>query len=282
MFVHTAKNDSGGAPVKARALLPLQMGFGPRLSPAEIPTSGPRYSRKTPGHLKKAQSDANGVAAEAMAQSEPVAKKAGQKLAISELLGKAVADRTAVGFLLIDSLRRPTYANAEAARILVHPAKPGDDSSLEPLLGNKIRAMLPQSNGVCQADFHTVFLSGRRHYLCRAFHFGARSMGSAQGNTALLLERIAQGRLDTSEIAQQFGLTPREQETTELLILGLSSKEIASRMSISPNTVKAFLRVIMVKMGVTSRSGVVGKILAHAIGGEPKLHDGDAGAPNQR
>jgi len=53
-------------------------------------------------------------------------------------------------------------------------------------------------------------------------------------------------------------------------------------MSISPNTVKAFLRLVMFKMGVTSRCGVVGKILAHAIGGEPKLHDGDAGAPNQR
>ena len=268
--------------MKARALLPFQMGFEPRLSPAEIPTSGPRYSQKTPGHLKKAQSDANGVAAEAMAQSEPLAEKTGQKLAISELPGKAVADRTGVGFLLIDSLRRPTYVNAEAARILVHPAKPGDDSSLEPLLGNKIRAMLPQRNGASQTDFHTMFLSGKRHYLCRAFHFGTPSTASAQGNTALVLERIVQRRLDTSAIAQQFALTPREQETTELLMLGLSSKEIASRMSISPNTVKAFLRLVMFKMGVTSRSGVVGKILAHAIGVEPRLQDGGAGVPNQR
>ena len=189
----------------------------------------------------------------------------------ASLPGKAVAQRTAVGFLLIDSLERPIYANTEAARILLYPAKPADDSSLEPLLGNKIRAMLPQSNGVPQTDFHTVFLSGRRHYLCRALHFDAPSMGSAQVNTALVLERIVQGRLDTSEIARQFGLTPREQETTELLMLGLSSKEIATRMSISPNTVKAFLRVIMVKMEVTSRSGVVGKILAHAIGGEPRI-----------
>src|SRR5947209_12526736 len=113
MFVHTAKNDSGGAPVKARALLPLQMGFGPRLSPAEIPTSGPRYFRKTPGHLKKAQSDANGVAAEAMAQSEPLAEKTGQKLAISQLLGKAVADRTGVGFLD----RKSTRLNSSHANI---------------------------------------------------------------------------------------------------------------------------------------------------------------------
>ena len=47
--------------------------------------------------------------------------------------------------------------------------------------------------------------------------------------------------------AQQFGLTRREQETVELLTLGLTSKEIASRMNISPNTVKAFFRLIFGK-----------------------------------
>ncbi len=206
-----------------------------------------------------------------LAPSKPLAGEKEPSLGIAGLADGAVTQRTAVGFLLIDSSRRLMYANAEAARILLYPAKPEDDSSLEPLLGNKIRAMLPQSNGVPQTDFQTVFLSGRRRYLCRAFYFGARSMGSAQVNTALVLERIVPGRLDTSEIAQQFGLTPREQETTELLMLGLSSKEIASRMSISPNTVKAFLRLIMFKMGVTSRSGVVGKILAHAVGRTPKV-----------
>ncbi len=72
-------------------------------------------------------------------------------------------------------------------------------------------------------------------------------------------------------VVEQFGLTPREQETTELLMLGLSSKEIASRMSISPNTVKTFLRLIMAKMGVTSRCGVVAKILTHAVGGGLKV-----------
>ena len=77
--------------------------------------------------------------------------------------------------------------------------------------------------------------------------------------------------LSTTAIPRQFSLTPREQETTELLMLGLSSKEIASRMSISPNSVKAFLRLVMFKMGVTSRSGVVGKILAHTVGRTPKV-----------
>jgi len=39
------------------------------------------------------------------------------------------------------------------------------------------------------------------------------------------------------------------------------SKEIAERMKISPSTVKAFLRLVMVKMSVSTRSGIVGKVL---------------------
>jgi len=46
----------------------------------------------------------------------------------------------------------------------------------------------------------------------------------------------------------------------EFLLQGLTSKEIANRMGISPNTVKAFLRLVMVKMKVSTRSGIAGKI----------------------
>ena len=42
---------------------------------------------------------------------------------------------------------------------------------------------------------------------------------------------------------------------------GFTSKEIAARMKISPNTVKAFLRLIMLKLRVSTRSGIVGRIL---------------------
>ena len=44
-------------------------------------------------------------------------------------------------------------------------------------------------------------------------------------------------------------------------MLGLTSKEVAIRMNISPNTVKAFLRLVMGKMGVTTRAGIVAKLL---------------------
>ena len=81
---------------------------------------------------------------------------------------------------------------------------------------------------------------------------------------AILFERCATpGKF--LEIGEEFQLTPRERETVQLLAQGLTSKQIASRMGISANTVKTFLRLVMVKTGVTTRSGIVGKLLHNPV-----------------
>jgi DNA-binding CsgD family transcriptional regulator len=77
-----------------------------------------------------------------------------------------------------------------------------------------------------------------------------------------LIERPVQLSLDTLRIAAKFQLTQRERETLEFVVQGYTSKEIADRMQISPNTVKAFIRIIMIKTGTTTRSGIIGKVLA--------------------
>ena len=59
-------------------------------------------------------------------------------------------------------------------------------------------------------------------------------------------------------MSESFRLTEREREVVELLIQGLTNKEIAGRMNISPNTVRAFIRMVMGKLGVSTRSGIVG------------------------
>jgi DNA-binding CsgD family transcriptional regulator len=81
---------------------------------------------------------------------------------------------------------------------------------------------------------------------------------------AIILERHGSSAAALSDLARQFELTARECETVALLLEGLTSKEIATRMQISPNTVKAFLRLVMVKMDVSTRSGIVGKALGSA------------------
>ena len=67
--------------------------------------------------------------------------------------------------------------------------------------------------------------------------------------------------IDVAQVAAQFSLTQREQETVGFLVEGLTTKEIAQRMHISPHTVKAFIRLVMIKMDVATRAGVIGKIV---------------------
>ena len=67
------------------------------------------------------------------------------------------------------------------------------------------------------------------------------------------------------QTSQEFHLTHREQEVLGLLIMGLTNKEIADRMGISANTVKGFVRLVMLKMGTSGRSGIVAKVLLRAL-----------------
>jgi len=62
-------------------------------------------------------------------------------------------------------------------------------------------------------------------------------------------------------MAQLFNFSKREKQAVELLLQGLSNKEIANQMNISPNTVNTFFRLIMIKMGVSSRSGILARMI---------------------
>lgn len=165
----------------------------------------------------------------------------------------------AAGVILIDLLRRPVHYNAEAVAILSYPRQTEKLDNLPDLLARDVRSFLGLAGG---GNGEAQFLSGRRHYVCRAFglvQHGAQP--ELSGLTALLLERTAAKSLDVSQAAERFRLSEREQQAVGLLTLGLTSKEIATRMNISPNTVKVFLRLVMTKMAVTTRSGIVGKIV---------------------
>ena len=95
--------------------------------------------------------------------------------------------------------------------------------------------------------------------------------------TALHLESEDQGDADSDPIGpivEEYGLTEREHQALRGIALGLTTKELAEEMRISPHTVRAFVRLIMIKLGVTTRGAIVSKLLEH---NEPRRHMAMAG-----
>jgi DNA-binding NarL/FixJ family response regulator len=60
-------------------------------------------------------------------------------------------------------------------------------------------------------------------------------------------------------------LTAREVEVLRLLAAGLSNKQIAARLALSPLTVQSHVRTIYGKLGVTSRSAATRYALEHGL-----------------
>ncbi|MFQ5543845.1 MAG: response regulator transcription factor [Nitrospiria bacterium] len=99
-------------------------------------------------------------------------------------------------------------------------------------------------------------------YLLRALlleHLGATEDGY---HFMILIERVSQGvRID--QIDWTVKLTPRESEVVQLLLEGKTNKEVAVCIHIGEYTVKDHIKRIMKKLEVTTRAGIVAKVLQH-------------------
>src|SRR5438093_11607798 len=158
---------------------------------------------------------------------------------------------TTVGLILLDSSLKPLYCNSEALRIFAYPKQPPRTPGAEFL--KSIRLILRKKASANDFPMLTHLISGKRRYLCRTFVVESQPIRDSKPAFLMILER----RRRVIDLAARFQLTDREIEAIQHVADGLTSKEIAQRMSISPNTVKASLRLIMLKMGVTTRSGVI-------------------------
>ena len=174
-----------------------------------------------------------------------------------------------VGLLLMDSSLSPISCNDEMIRILSFPDVPEHIRRLDVFLTDTIRARLLDRQSPQHSRFVTEFVSGKRRYCCWVFHLDRHLKGASQPALELLLERSSSGLLFLLRMAQLFNFSQREKQAVELLLLGLSNKEIANRMNISPNTVNTFFRLIMIKMGVSSRSGILARMIRASLSSAP-------------
>ena len=160
------------------------------------------------------------------------------------------------GLLLLGPNRELLACNSEAVKILTFPSKPGKPREIATLMAEKLP--MEKLNGGSSEPHILEFVSGKRRYVCTSHPMDMR--GQNGGTTAFLLRRVPSPEVMLRGMSDRYNLTLREREALWHLLHGLTSKEIAQQMSISPNTVKAFLRQVMTKMGVNTRAGVIGRV----------------------
>jgi DNA-binding NarL/FixJ family response regulator len=98
-------------------------------------------------------------------------------------------------------------------------------------------------------------------YLCRAYLLESSASFPRIPLVGVYLERSTFAVNTVYDCSLAYHLTVREAEVLRGISMGLATKEIATRLNISPNTVKAFLRLVMIKMGVATRGEMFAKIL---------------------
>jgi DNA-binding CsgD family transcriptional regulator len=166
-----------------------------------------------------------------------------------------------VGLLLMDLSLKPIAYDRGAAAILqsesYSPLKPESNFYLPSEVLDMIGNLKPHD----QTSGTVIFRAGSIDYSCTSHLMEAQDGFPAQTMVALHIERLSSVTDAVSAVAAKYHLTEREQEALKGISMGLCSKELAERMHISPNTVKVFLRLIMIKMGVSTRGGIVAEIL---------------------
>jgi DNA-binding CsgD family transcriptional regulator len=161
-----------------------------------------------------------------------------------------------LGFLLLDASLRPVFADPTVRSAL---AGPGESSSVfsAGLIRFKFVVEQLMSAGQPPAEFD---FAGRR------WRWSQFSCNCCDGGPQML-HAFVLGPLDpptshTVAIAAMYRLTQREAVALELYLQGLSAKEVAESMSVAPSTAKTFLRSICGKLGVTSRSELMSRVLS--------------------
>lgn len=102
---------------------------------------------------------------------------------------------------------------------------------------------------------------------------GATLVTDGSLRVAVIIEPAHPARIGAL-LMSAYGLTPREQEVTRLVLQGRSTAEIASRLVVSPHTVQQHMKGIFDKTGVRSRRDLVGTVFFSHY--EPRLRDNEA------
>ena len=170
-------------------------------------------------------------------------------------------DNNVKGCILTDLLFKPVAADRGAQTLIPTVGYSVDRREPAHSLPGDLLALLQSLSLEELADAHAHFHIGAIGYLCQVAVLAPCTGPNSRPLLALYVQRNPDATEAIRKIAEDFDLTDREHEALLNISTGLTCKEVAQRMKISPNTVKAFLRLIMIKMGVTRTVGILSKVL---------------------
>ncbi len=182
-----------------------------------------------------------------------------------------------------DLVKEKIFYNPEAWRILSMSAlppsrgmdRPPDLSSLCGkwcgALGKALKGKeVPDAGRGAGVYFLDVYQSRRRLYAILGVVLVERNRPSVKnsGQCLFVLERVSSEGMYLSLIGRQWKLNRREKELVRLLLADKSNKEIAHALGLKENTVKGYMKLLMRRLGVGSRTGIVTRLLT-GTGGHP-------------
>ena len=163
---------------------------------------------------------------------------------------------TEEALILLDRSLRIVAFDRRAASIFKPPTSSHEAFSVPSLP----REFLNNIRNCKFSDLSSLRLSlhiGNTEYICRAYPLQWLERLASQPIVAVYLTKVPALEDIVRDCALKYQLTKREEQVLNGMALGLTSKTIAARMKISPNTVKVHLSQIMIKLRVSSSAGVV-------------------------
>lgn len=166
-----------------------------------------------------------------------------------------------LGLVLLDSSFKMLAFDRGAAAIL-GDGETGAKHTAPASIPPEIRKAMVDVRPSNLAQVKLRFRRGRHGYQCRVFPVQSADSSFPGELLVLHFERDWSPADRLRELSAEYQLTSREHEVLSGIAMGLSSKELADRMDISPGTVKSFIRMIMAKLGVKTRGAILAKLLA--------------------
>jgi DNA-binding CsgD family transcriptional regulator len=180
---------------------------------------------------------------------------------LGEAANPAAYDGLASGVLLCDADLNLIGSDAGAQIIFGHQGA-GGNGHATPFLPTLILEQMRAGRAQTPIAETLSIQIGQHSYRCRLYPIQTTHAELAPALIAVHLDPAPVHDNDpVDRIIAEYRLTLREIQALRGIALGLTTKELAHRMQISPNTVKSFIRLITVKMGVSSRAEIMVRLL---------------------